>query len=506
GYGSEYRYVTNAQSSGNLRVYRFSQKAAEFTDGDVTTTLPESQSFEVRATATQTITRGLRARARVDYFSDVVTQQLYHQNLHDASRRSRIIQGALTGAWGKYNAGVAYDQSEIFNDEHSSFVYGNTPRVNAGVAPTALFGSPVYGSATAEFANLPYRSELDGETIALSDRGLTRMDVAPLVRMPFSRWTFLTLNTSAAYRLTRYSESLNDQGIQVPEPFNRSYFDIRADAVGPVFTKIWDAASDSRAERFKHVIEPTFGYQQTTPIDDFRRTPLLTNNADFVIGGVGRLTYGLTNRLLRRDRPRDGLPGAAREFLSVSVQQTYYSDSEASRYDPTYASSLTTRSAVDLSPVALTVRYSPTLATTASMRVEQDVSGDGLQSLSATGNVYFGMHSANASLSRRRLDDSATPETFLNAGGVTSFAGGRIRATYNLSWDIERRYIMSQAMSATYFAQCCGFGVEFQNYNYSQVSSSIPIPSDRRINFSFTLAGLGTFSNFFGAFGGNTAR
>jgi LPS-assembly protein len=506
GYGSEYRYITNAQSSGNLRVYRFSQKAAEFRQDDVTTTLPESESFEVRATATQTVARGLRARARVDYFSDVVTQQLYQQNLYDASRRSRIIQGALTGSWGKYNAGIAYDQSEVFNDEHTSFVYGSTPRINGGVAPTALFGSPLYASATGEYATLPYRSELDGETIASSDRGLTRIDVAPLVRMPFSRWTFLTLNTSTAYRLTRYSESLNDQGIQVPVPFNRSYFDIRADAVGPVFTKIWDAASDSRAERFKHVIEPAFGYQQTTPIDDFRRTPLLTNNADFVIGGAARFTYGLTNRLLRRDRPRDGLPGAAREFLSVSLQQTYYSDSEASQYDPTYASSVTTRSPVDLSPVALTVRYSPTLTTSASMRIEQDVSGDGLQSLSATGNVYFGTHSANASLSRRRLDKNATADTYLNTGASTSFAGGRMSATYSLSWDIERNYIQSQAMSATYFAQCCGFGVEFQNYNYAQFSSSIPVPSDRRINFSFTLAGLGTFSNFFGAFGGNSVR
>jgi hypothetical protein len=48
--------------------------------------------------------------------------------------------------------------------------------------------------------------------------------------------------------------------------------------------------------------------------------------------------------------------------------------------------------------------------------------------------------------------------------------------------------------------------VEFQNYNYAQVSSSFPIPADRRFNFSFTLAGLGTFSNFFGAFGGGQGR
>ena len=506
GYGSEYRYVTNAQSSGDLRIYRFDQKAAEFRVGNATGTLPEKSTFEVRANATQTIARGLRARARVDYFSDVVSQQLYHQNLYDASRRGRVIQGAVTGAWGLYNAGIAYDRTESFSDEHRSFVYGSTPRINAGVAPTRLFGGPVYGSVTGEFANMPYRSEVDGETVAADDRGLTRMDIAPLVRMPFSRWTFLTLNTSAAYRLTRYSESLIARDVQVPEPFTRSYFDVRAEAVGPVFTKIWDAAADSRAERYKHVIEPAFTYQQTTPIADYRRTPRLSNNADFVIGGAGRITYGLTNRLLRRDRPREGAAAGAREFLSIALQQTYYSDGEASLYDPTYASSTPDRRAVDLSPVAVTVRYSPTLSTTASMRMEHDVSGGGLQSLSASGNVNIGRQSVNAGLSRRRFETTGDADTFLNTGAVVSVLQGRLTGTYSLSWDISRSYIQSQAASATYFAQCCGFGVEFQKYNYAQFSSSIPFSNDRRINFSFTLAGLGTFSNFFGAFGGNTGR
>ncbi|MGH9348081.1 MAG: LPS-assembly protein LptD, partial [Vicinamibacterales bacterium] len=506
GYGSEYRYVTNAESAGTVLIYRFNQKAAEFRDGNVTGTLPESRSFKVRASATQTLARGLRARARVDYFSDVVSQQLYQQNVYDASQRSRVIQGAVTGAWGPYNASVAYDQNEVFNDERRSFLYGSTPRVSGGVAPTALFRTPVYASVNGEVANLPYRSELDGVPVPSDDRGLLRMDVAPLVRMPFSRWTFLTLNTSAAYRFTRYSESLDAQGIQVPEPFMRSYFDIRADAVGPVFTKIWDAAPDSRAERYKHVIEPTFAYQHTTPIEDHQRTPLLSQNADFVIGGVGRLTYGLTNRLLRRDRPREGVAAGAREFLSVSVQQTYYSDSQTSRFDPNYASSVSSRAPVALSPVALTVRYSPTQATTASTRIEHDVNGGGMQSLSASGSVYAGSQSVNASLSRRRYDKTRDAETHLSAGGTAGFLEGRLAGTYALSWDITRRYIVSQTMSATYFAQCCGFSVEFQNFNYPQISSSFPLPADRRINFSFTLAGLGTFSNFFGAFGGNRGR
>jgi hypothetical protein len=121
--------------------------------------------------------------------------------------------------------------------------------------------------------------------------------------------------------------------------------------------------------------------------------------------------------------------------------------------------------------------------------------------------VYLGAHSAGASVSRRRISQTSPAETVLSGSSSVSFLENRIRASYNMTWDIGRRTLMNQMVNATYFAQCCGFGVEFQNYNYPQISSSYPISSDRRLNFSFTLAGLGTFSNFFGAFGGgNTQR
>jgi hypothetical protein len=42
--------------------------------------------------------------------------------------------------------------------------------------------------------------------------------------------------------------------------------------------------------------------------------------------------------------------------------------------------------------------------------------------------------------------------------------------------------------------------MEYQQFNFQQSISGVP--QDRRFNIGFTLAGVGTFSNFFGAFGG----
>ena len=62
--------------------------------------------------------------------------------------------------------------------------------------------------------------------------------------------------------------------------------------------------------------------------------------------------------------------------------------------------------------------------------------------------------------------------------------------------------MIQQRWTGFYNAQCCGLMVEYQDYNLP--SALFVGPKDRRFNLSFTLAGIGSFSNFFGAFGGRT--
>jgi hypothetical protein len=42
----------------------------------------------------------------------------------------------------------------------------------------------------------------------------------------------------------------------------------------------------------------------------------------------------------------------------------------------------------------------------------------------------------------------------------------------------------------------------YQTFNFQGAAFNFGVPQDRRFNLSFTLAGIGTFSNLFGAFGG----
>ena len=73
---------------------------------------------------------------------------------------------------------------------------------------------------------------------------------------------------------------------------------------------------------------------------------------------------------------------------------------------------------------------------------------------------------------------------------------------YSFNFDVGRGALLQQRILGYYNAQCCGFSVEYQAFDFTNLGSRSPIPKDTRFNFSFTLAGIGSFSNFFGALGG----
>ena len=498
GVGGEYRYVASAGSEGAFRSYWFNQHVANFTSGTgAVTSLSASRSFELTGNATQALPLGMRSRVRFDYFSDLTTQQLYHGNLYDSSRRLRTLGGSLNGTWGPYSLNTVYQRNEAFEGDTRSIVYGSTPRVTGTLSPQRLFGLPIYGGATGEYAFLLYNDKRGAKPI---DSSMTRMDLSPNLRVPFSKLTFLTVNTSASYHLTHYTESLDTRARQVATPLTRSYLSARSDVIGPVFTRIFNTPTNGFAERFKHVIEPNVGFEQITSIANYKQVVVLTDNSDFIVGGLTRLTYGLTNRVLARTRGADGAPGQARELLTTSVQQTYYGSPEAAQFDVTYASA--NRGQISsVSPMAFTVRASPTRSTNATMRLEQSTTGGGMQVLSLSSSASIGPQSISGSWSRRKIDPRVPIDSYLTASTGIRLKQGRVGGNYSVSWDIGRGVIVSQTATALYNAQCCGLGFEYQAFSYPQISSRFPLPSDRRINFSFMLAGLGTFRNFFGGFG-----
>ena len=361
-------------------------------------------------------------------------------------------------------------------------------------------------SANGEYVDL-VRQYKNGDTV--TDNGLSRIDVAPVVRVPFTKLRWMTVNSSVTWRGTYWTRRLDPTANDaiVDEPINRSFFDLQARVTGPVFNRVWNTPDNGYAEKWKHTVEPFVNIQRVTAIDNFDEIVKL-EGLDYMVGRTTRLDYGLNNRLLAK---RKGGPagGSARDVVSVALTQTYYTDARASQYDYNYSTSFTSRPPSNFSPIRMAATVSPNERVNGTMRAEYDQQAHILQSLSAGGQVAVSdWLNVQAGYSSRKLKstDPVHPfsnDNFLNAATTLRSSANRVGGLYTFNYDIGRSTLLSSRIVGYYNAQCCGFAVEYQTYNFPQ-NVGIPITKDRRFNFSFTLAGLGTFSNFFGFLGGAT--
>ncbi len=497
GYGAEYRYVLGPASLGDARFYLLREKPTDLAEGGISS---GQRSYEIRSSVSHALWKGFRARGYVDYFSSLTTQQLYNQNIYDASRMQRSVSANVSGSLAGMAVSGSFDRREIFFGETSSILNGSWPRIQVNRPERPIPGTPLYFSAGAEYVGLVRESRSESGIV---DQGLGRMDFSPRIRFPFTRLQFLTVNSTVSWRGTYYAESLDPvTGEQVASGLFRRYFDFDSRIVGPVVQRIFNTPGNRYAERFKHTIEPFFNLRHQTLIDRYDEIVKL-EGTDYTVGGTTQVSYGFTTRLLARRAGR-AATGGATEVVSLGASQTYYPDARASQYDYSYSTSFRGRQASNFSPVAVTIRTTPTNQIDGTLRMEYDTEEGGIQSIAANGTVRVSNWlDASGGWSHRRTNLSQFLEyDSLNGAATVRSPDNRFGGTYSFNYDLGRGLFIQNRVSAYYNIQCCGFGVEYQAFNFQGLAIGRTVPKDTRVNFSFTLAGLGTFSNFFGAMGG----
>jgi LPS-assembly protein len=505
GYGGEYRYVASSTSSGQLRIYRLAERATTYQSNGVDVAQAAADSLDLRGSIAQALPAGFRARGSVDFTTDLAARQRYQQDLVSATSPIRSYQGNVSGALGRGNAiSATYAVSEVFTGVDDSSTVGSRPRVQFTRALTQLGRLPVYVAATTEYAGLARFDTVDG--VRATDRSLTRLDATPSIQVPFTKWPFLAVRSSIAWHQTWWSESLVE-GVQADEPVSRQYADMRTSITGPILTKVWDTPGLGFADRLKHVIEPEVTVQRTTDFADRDRIVLI-ETGDYVYGGITTVTYGLTNRIFARRRGAAGGKAAgSRELLSVQLQQSRYSDPRASTVDPRYCGGFTTADGVRVSPIALAVRANPSDATGITLRAEYDANSGSLDTVQLQGSTTAGAWlSTSSGWSRSRCTASAidptvrTSTNFVSSRTSLNFGRSHIGGAYQFYLNVTDGTLVEQRAGVFYNAQCCGLAFEYQTLNLG-ANALASVKQDRRFNISFTLAGLGSFSNVLGAFG-----
>ena len=505
GLGAEYRYLFGPQAQGDLRYYWLDEKEAIINGF----TRNPRRSKSVRGGLTQNLPFGLSARARVDYVTDVTVRQTYDHDFYNASNSTRTVNGGVSGAWHSLSMNAAFNRTETFYLQNSTLT-GQTPGLTTALSGVRLGRLPLFASVNAEAGRNVFVTR---SGTAEQDFSLLKADIVPSIKAALSTLPFLQVNATASYRTTYYGESLAaDRRTQIDEPVTRTYGDMRVDVIGPVVSRVFNP-NNAIADRMKHVIEPSFSVSRRTEIANQDRIPNATG-WDIIVGGVTQMTYGLTNRLMvRKDKEGEPQSGAPREMLNVSLRQSYYTDERASKFDTSYSFGYGNRKPSPYSPIALVARAMPLVPLAVDYRVEYDAqAADGnpkLLGMSLNGVLRAAGADVTAGWNRQAFVTTTSTGAVTNARNYVSTAAdfrllkSRVGGQVAFNYDVALSTLLNQRYVAFYNAQCCGVQFEYQAFNYPNNPNQFLLPRDRRFNMSFTLAGVASFSNFFGAFGGS---
>jgi LPS-assembly protein len=502
-FGGEYRYIEAPGSAGNFQttIVQEPETITYQQSNGTSNVVPGIDSYTISGTVMQQLPKRLRVTGNANYFSSLVAQQRYQQGIFAATNRTRTFGINAVGSWGANTLSSTVDRNETFTNDTDSTIAGSLPRVNYSRAEKPLFGSPVYFGAGTEYVNL-IRT---GHTATVdAPLGLNRIDLVPSLRFPFTRLQYLTFNSSMRFHETYWSESLDDRGRRVADGIQRHYFDLATSITGPVFTKIFNTPGSGYAQKWKHVIEPSLVISRKTQIDNEANIVKL-EGTDFAVGGHTDYVYGVNNRFYAKKE-------TSREILNVSLSQTYYSDDRAATVDPNYQSSFGQLPPNHFSPLTLQAHASPTTVTDLTFRAEYNTQVHALSSLATNGGLSKGWIFVNAGWSLNRQIPTTvgapvlTASHYLNAITAIRKPGNAWSATYGFNYDLKNTDFLNQRLIAHYNTQCCGLLIEYQKFNFGTRSGTVGVPTDHRFNLSFTLAGIGTFTDLFGAFGGQQTR
>jgi len=153
------------------------------------------------------------------------------------------------------------------------------------------------------------------------------------------------------------------------------------------------------------------------------------------------------------------------------------------------------------------VRANPTETAGVTVRAEYDAEQGELKTLQLAGTLAAGSWlSTSGGWSRSLyapsvLDPLATEaRNYLSSRSSVTLGQRHLGGAYQFELNLSDGTLVQQRLGLFYNAQCCGVAVEYQTFDYG-ANALVPVTQDRRFNISFTLAGLGSFSNALGAFG-----
>ena len=386
----------------------------------------------------------------------------------------------------------------------------NAPEVRFGSVEQAPWSrAPVYFGFDA-FAGAVYRNDQTIQTPNFVDR----YEFAPRVTVPVHLGPWLGVTTSAAFRATRYGDSLDSTGVLTTNSIMRNTGEFTVDIRPPAFERFFDRASLDRNKirhRYKHVIEPVITYRYVTGVNNF--ADFIRFDSDATLTDTNEIQYGFTQRLFLKEG--DGQP---RELVSWSIFQKHY-------FDPNFGGAIVNGqrnvfeafdsispfafafSPRNWSPIVSDIKITPGGPYDLEQILQYDTQIQRLVTIGTLLKVkpyreffstlaYFRLND-NPVLSE--LPPQPPPQLPLfqqplsNQIRALTGYGSETRKGFNLTtgigYDFTNKTLQNQIVQVSYNGNCCGLAVEYLRINLGQVRT------ENQFRIAFMIANIGTFGN-----------
>ena len=406
----------------------------------------------------------------------------------------------------------------------SSVTLRNLPQARFGSVEQAPWRKiPVYFSFDS-FVGAVHRAESGMATPTFTPidtpLSVSRMEFAPRVTLPVHFGAWLGVTSSAAFRSTRYGDSLNSTGQVSGVPINRNTGEFAVELRPPSFERFFEPAlqEDKSRRKYKHTIEPAITYRYVTGVNNF--ADFIRFDSDATLTDTNEVEYGFTQRLYSKtgdDQPQ--------ELISWRLVQKHY-------FDPTFGGAIVNGQrnvfqALDsISPFAFAFgprNWSPIvsdfkLTPGGPYDLEQILQYNPQnQRLATIGTLIKAKPYREffSTIAYFRLDDNPTPSDIAGLPPPSTCVpaiqqcpflqplSNQIRAlvgygaenrkgfnfTGGVGYDFTNKTLQNQIVQVSYNGSCCGLALEYRRINIAQVRT------ENQFRVAFIIANIGTFGN-----------
>src|SRR6266576_3077156 len=345
-----------------------------------------------------------------------------------------------------------------------------------------------------------------------------REEFAPRVTLPVHFGPWFGATASAAFRATRYGDSLNAAGVVSGTAIVRNTGEFAVELRPPSFERFFGTKKNKLQRRYKHSIEPAITYRYVTGVNNF--ADFIRFDSDATLTDTSEVEYGFTQRLYRKDGGDQ-----PQELISWRIAQKHY-------FDPTFGGAMVNGQrnvfqALDsISPFAFAFgprNWSPIisdfkLTPGGPYDLEQILQYDPeIQRLATIGTLVKAKPYREffATIAYFRLNENPSPgdiaslpppQVCVPANEPCPFQqplSNQIRAlvgygsenrkgfnfTGGVGYDFTKQTLQNQIVQASYNGSCCGLALEYRRLNLSTVRT------ENQFRVAFILANIGTFGN-----------